>query len=77
MNKKESQLIKKARQFEQLLNSLDNRQIIFSKGQLENYHTKLEAEMDEHMLAFEDSLLKEISQDIKKNAYNKLFNFFR
>ncbi len=75
MNKKESELIEKAREFENLLDSLDNRQIIFSKKQLEDYHAKLESEMDENMVEFEDALIKETSQEIKKNVYNRLFSF--
>lgn len=75
MNKKESELIEKAREFENLLDSLDNRQIIFSKKQLEDYHARLESEMDENMVEFEDALIKETSQEIKKNVYNRLFSF--
>jgi len=75
MDKKESELIEKAREFENLLDSLDNRQIIFSKKQLEDYHARLESEMDENMVEFEDALIKETSQEIKKNVYNRLFSF--
>lgn len=75
MNKKESELLEKAREFENLLDSLDNRQIIFSKKQLEDYHARLESEMDENMVEFEDALIKETSQEIKKNVYNRLFSF--
>ena len=75
MDKKESELIEKAREFENLLDSLENRQIIFSKKQLEDYHARLENEMDENMVEFEDALIKETSQEIKKNVYNRLFSF--
>ena len=75
MNKKESELLEKAREFENLLDSLDNRQIIFSKKQLEDYHARLESEMDENMVEFEDALIKETSQEIKKNVYSRLFSF--
>lgn len=75
MDKKESELIEKAREFENLLDSLDNRQIIFSKKQLEDYHARSESEMDENMVEFEDALIKETSQEIKKNVYNRLFSF--
>lgn len=74
---KDSELIEKARNFENLLGTLENRQIIFSKRQLEDYHAKLESEMDENMIEFEDSLIKETSQDSKKAVYNKLFSFLR
>ena len=50
--------MEKAREFENLLDSLDNRQIIFSKKQLEDYHARLESEMDENMVEFEDALIK-------------------
>ena len=73
----ENELIERAKQFEELVSVLENKQTVFSKKQLETYHSKVEAEMDEKMVEFEDSLVKENSQPAKEHYYVKLFSFLR
>lgn len=76
-DEEENELIERAKQFEELVSELENKQTVFSKKQLETYHSKIEAEMDEKMVEFEDSLVKENSQPTKEHHYIKLFAFLR
>ncbi len=77
MSNEDSQLLEKAKKFENLLDTLENRQIIFSKKQLEDYHSQMEGEIDTDMSEFEDSIIRENSDKGKSPFYEKLFNFLR
>ena len=77
MSEQDNDLIEKAKQFEALVQGLENKQVVFSKKQLENYHAKMEGEMDEKMIVLEDAIIKDTSQPSKESYYTKLFSFLK
>ena len=66
------ELVDKAKKFEELIDRLGSKKVMFSKNQLESYHAEMESNLDDNMMKMEDSIIVEYGVEAKRIKYDSL-----